>query len=66
MAQARATIADHGADPAALDLIDQIDAAVATARADRQKLALVVPLINRLRGIQTFIALKADQFCVPC
>lgn len=34
----RATIADHGADPAALELIDQIDEAVATARDDRQKL----------------------------
>ena len=32
--------------------------------ADRQQLALVVPLVNRMRGIQTFIALKADQVCV--
>ena len=38
LAAARATIADHGADPAALDLIDQIDGAVTTARADRRKL----------------------------
>ncbi|MEM8709084.1 MAG: hypothetical protein AAGE98_21665 [Actinomycetota bacterium] len=38
LAAARATIADHGADPAALDLIDQIDEAVATAREDRRKL----------------------------
>ena len=38
LAAARATIADHGADPSALALLDQIDDAVATARADRRKL----------------------------
>ena len=38
LAAARATIVDHGADPAALDLIDEIDAAVATAREDRRRL----------------------------
>ena len=38
LAKARATIAEHGADPAALDLIDEIDEAVATARDDRRKL----------------------------
>ena len=38
LAKARATIADHGADPAALDLIDEIDQAIATAREDQRKL----------------------------
>ncbi len=38
LAAARSTIADHGADPTALALIDEIDSAIETARTDRRKL----------------------------
>lgn len=38
LASARATIADHGADPSALRLIEEIDVAIAVAQEDRHKL----------------------------
>ena len=50
LAKARATIADHGADPAALELIDEIDGAIDVARTDRRKLEASLAALDPARA----------------
>ena len=50
MAAARATIAEHSADPAALALIDEIDDAVDIARTDRRKLESSLAALDPARA----------------
>ena len=50
LAAVRATIADHGADPAALELIDEIDGAIDVARTDRRKLEASLAALDPARA----------------
>lgn len=50
LAAARATIVEHGADPSALELIDEIDAAIDTARTDQRKLESSLAALDPARA----------------
>ncbi|MEM9200315.1 MAG: hypothetical protein AAGC53_01585 [Actinomycetota bacterium] len=62
LADARSTIVEHGADPAALDLIDEIDQAIATARADQRRIESSLAALNPDRALSE---LKAALWARP-